>query len=51
VAPAGLDEVRAAIRAASLARATALAETALGLDSAEAVLALLDGERAERAER
>jgi len=48
VAPSGLDEVRAAIRAASLSRATEIAVTALRLDSADAVLALLDAELAGR---
>jgi phosphoenolpyruvate-protein kinase (PTS system EI component) len=44
VAPARLDEVRAAVLSVTLARAAALAETALALSSAEAVLALLDAE-------
>ena len=44
VAPARLDEVRAAVRAGTLLRAIELAETALTLDSDEAVLALLDAE-------
>jgi phosphoenolpyruvate-protein kinase (PTS system EI component) len=42
VAPARLDEVRAAVQASALADATALAKDALTLDSAETVLALLD---------
>jgi hypothetical protein len=42
VAPSRLDEVRAAIQAASLAEAVALADVALRLDSAAAVLALFD---------
>ena len=44
VAPSALDEVRAAVRAASLSRATEIAKAALRLDSAEAVLALLDAD-------
>jgi phosphoenolpyruvate-protein kinase (PTS system EI component) len=40
VAPPRLDEVRTAVRAITLAALTALAETALCLDSADAVLAL-----------
>jgi phosphoenolpyruvate-protein kinase (PTS system EI component) len=42
VAPARLDEVRAAVRATTFTRSTELAQTALTLDSAEAVLTLLD---------
>ena len=42
VAPSRLDEVRAAIQAVTLPQATKLAETALSLGLADAVLALLD---------
>ena len=48
VAPSRLDEVRAAIRAVALAEAAHLAETALTLGSADAVLALVDSGLAER---
>jgi phosphoenolpyruvate-protein kinase (PTS system EI component) len=44
VAPSRLDEVRAAVRACTLAGAAALAERSLTLGSAEEVLALLDAE-------
>jgi phosphoenolpyruvate-protein kinase (PTS system EI component) len=47
IAPSRLDEVRAAVRASTLAGAARLAEAALTRDSAEAVLALLDRELAE----
>jgi phosphoenolpyruvate-protein kinase (PTS system EI component) len=48
VAPSRLDEVRAAVRAVTLAEAAHLAEAAAALDSADAVLALLDAGPAER---
>ena len=47
VAPSRLDEVRASIRAIALTEAARLAETALTLDSADAVLALLDANLAD----
>jgi phosphoenolpyruvate-protein kinase (PTS system EI component) len=47
-APSRLDEVRVAVRAVTLTRASQLAELALTSDSATPVLALLDDELAER---
>ena len=46
VAPSRLDEVRAAIQAVNHAQAVALAAEALHLESADAVLALLDAQPA-----
>jgi phosphoenolpyruvate-protein kinase (PTS system EI component) len=46
VSPSRLDEVRAAIRSVTLARAAELADVALGLESPDGVLALLDAELA-----
>jgi phosphoenolpyruvate-protein kinase (PTS system EI component) len=45
VSASRLDAVREAVRSVSLRRASALANAALALDSAEAVLAMLDSER------